>query len=157
MQKMHRTNFIGKLPKCATLYRWFILRPSQNTDQFFQPPKSLRSQHRPWTAESFLWNRSWPYNAFDITLGMFFQFAGPVERNILWQKMLDATSPGGLIAIHGYTPKQLEFGTGGPPHVKNMYTKESFEAVFHDCDMLTLIQLKSGRRWCNKCTAVECL
>ena len=84
--------------------------------------------------QSDLFEWSWPYNAFDITLGLFFQFVGPVERDILWQKMLDATSPGGLIAIHGYTPKQLEFGTGGPPYVENMYTKESFNSVFHDCE-----------------------
>ena len=58
--------------------------------------------------QSDLFEWSWPYNAFDITLGLFFQFVGPVDRDILWQKMLDATSPGGLIAIHGYTPKQLD-------------------------------------------------
>ena len=86
--------------------------------------------------QSDLFEWSWPYNAFDITLGLFFQFVGPVERDILWRKMLDATSPGGLIAIHGYTPKQLKFGTGGPPYVENMYTKESFNSVFHDCNTL---------------------
>jgi len=77
--------------------------------------------------QSDLFEWSWPYNAFDITLGLFFQFVGPVERDILWRKMLDATSPGGLIAIHGYTPK---------PYVENMYTKESFNSVFYDCDTL---------------------
>ena len=86
--------------------------------------------------QSDLFEWSWPYNAFDITLGLFFQFVGPVERDILWRKMLDATSPGGLIAIHGYTPKQLKFGTGGPPYVENMYTKDRFNSVFHDCDTL---------------------
>jgi SAM-dependent methyltransferase len=95
-------------------------------------------------SDLFEWN--WPHNAFDITLGLFFQFVGLVERDILWQKMLDATSPGGLIAIHGYTPKQLEFGTGGPPHVENMYTKKSFEAVFHDCDMLVCEEYEAEQK-----------
>jgi SAM-dependent methyltransferase len=85
-------------------------------------------------SDLFEWN--WPQNTFDITLGLFFQFVGPVERDVLWRKMLDATCPGGLVAIHGYTPKQLQFGTGGPPHVENMYTSASFDVVFHDCDKL---------------------
>ena len=85
-------------------------------------------------SDLFEWN--WPQNTFDITLGLFFQFVGPVERDVLWRKMLDATCPGGLVAIHGYTPKQLQFGTGGPPHLENMYTSASFDAVFHDCDKL---------------------
>ena len=85
-------------------------------------------------SDLFEWN--WPQNTFDITLGLFFQFVGPDERDILWRKMLDATCPGGLVAIHGYTPKQLQFGTGGPPHMENMYTSASFDAVFHDCDTL---------------------
>ena len=81
-----------------------------------------------------------------ISPSVFFQFVCPVERDILWQKMLDATSPGGLIAIHGYTPKQLEFGTGGPPHVENTYSKESFEAVFHDCDMLVCEEYEAEQK-----------
>jgi SAM-dependent methyltransferase len=85
-------------------------------------------------SDLFEWN--WPQNTFDITLGLFFQFVGPVERDVLWRKMLDATCPGGLVAIHGYTPKQLQFGTGGPPHLENMYTSASFDVVFHDCDKL---------------------
>ena len=58
-----------------------------------------------------------------------------------WQTLAITGAPGVgksclLIAIHGYTPKQLQFGTGGPPYVENMYTKESFNSVFHDCNTL---------------------
>jgi cyclopropane fatty-acyl-phospholipid synthase-like methyltransferase len=85
-------------------------------------------------ADLFDWD--WPCDAYDITLGLFFQFVGPTERDILWRNMLEATRPGGLVIIHGYTPKQLEFGTGGPPHEANMYTSASFAPIFKDCEVL---------------------
>ena len=85
-------------------------------------------------SDLFKWD--WPENVFDITLGLFFQFVGPQERDVLWRKMLDATRPGGLIMIHGYTPKQLEFGTGGPPDAANMYSKADFDEIFGECNVL---------------------
>jgi hypothetical protein len=44
--------------------------------------------------QSDLFDWDWPQDAFDITLGLFFQFVGPVERDILWRKMLGATRAG---------------------------------------------------------------
>ena len=44
------------------------------------------------------------------------------------------------------TPKQLEFETGGPLHLENMYTKESFETVFHDCDMLVCEEYEAEQK-----------
>ncbi len=95
-------------------------------------------------SDLFEWN--WPVNAFDITLGLFFQFTGPAERDVLWRKMRDATRPGGLIIIHGYTPKQLEFGTGGPPHAENMYVSADFRDVFADCDVLVCEEYDAEQR-----------
>ncbi|MGH1578373.1 class I SAM-dependent methyltransferase [Planktotalea sp.] len=86
--------------------------------------------------QSDLFDWDWPKDAYDITLGLFFQFVGPQERNILWRNMLASTKPGGLVMIHGYTPKQLEFGTGGPPNVENMYRKADFLEIFENCDIL---------------------
>lgn len=63
-------------------------------------------------------------DGFDIVLAVFIQFSGPADRARLFQRMQDATRPGGLIMLHGYTPKQLEYGTGGPPMVENLYTPE---------------------------------
>ena len=96
--------------------------------------------------QSDLFEWDWPQNVFDITLGLFFQFVGPDERNMLWCKMLDATRPGGLIAIHGYTPKQLEFGTGGPPNAENMYSKADFAGIFGKCDVLISEEYEAEQR-----------
>ena len=85
-------------------------------------------------ADLFEWD--WPKEAFDISLGLFFQFVGPQERDVLWSNLKDAAKPGGLIMIHGYTPKQLEFGTGGPPHKENMYETSDLKSFFGDLEIL---------------------
>ncbi len=40
--------------------------------------------------------------------------------------------PGGLLIIRGYTPKQLQYGTGGPKAIENLYTAEMLETAFGD-------------------------
>jgi cyclopropane fatty-acyl-phospholipid synthase-like methyltransferase len=82
------------------------------------------------------WN--WPKAAFDVVAAIFIQFVGPAERMQLFQHIKDALKPGGLLILQGYTPKQLEYGTGGPPHAENMYTEELLRAAFADMDIVHL-------------------
>jgi len=96
--------------------------------------------------QSDLFEWDWPHGAFDITLGLFFQFVGPSERDVLWRKMLSATRPGGLIMMHGYTPKQLQFGTGGPPNVENMYTSANFHQFFEGCELIVCEEYEAEQR-----------
>ena len=60
--------------------------------------------------------------------------------------MLSATRPGGLIMIHGYTPKQLQFGTGGPPNVENMYTSANFHQFFEGCELIVCEEYEAEQR-----------
>jgi hypothetical protein len=46
--------------------------------------------------------------------------------------MRQALKPGGLLIVHGYTPKQLDYGTGGPKELENLYTRAMLEAAFGD-------------------------
>ena len=46
-----------------------------------------------------------------------------------------AVVPGGRIFLHGYTPKQLEYRTGGPPEAERLYTEELLRTAFADCDI----------------------
>jgi len=75
----------------------------------------------------------WPVGGFDIVAAIFIQFAGPAERGLLFERMQAALNPGGLLLLQGYTPKQLEYRTGGPSAVENLYTgkllQESFPAM----------------------------
>ncbi|KPP88734.1 MAG: Methyltransferase domain [Rhodobacteraceae bacterium HLUCCO07] len=74
---------------------------------------------------------------YDIVLGVFIQFVGPVERRRLFRKMQGATKPGGLVMLHGYTPEQIGRGTGGPPDARNMYTCKSLSEEFSGWEILT--------------------
>lgn len=80
--------------------------------------------------ETDVFDYDWGAQGFDLTVGIFIQFVGPKKRETLFQGMKEATNPGGLIMLHGYTPQQLEFGTGGPKAVENLYTEENLRASF---------------------------
>tara|TARA_B100001057_G_scaffold93624_1_gene89976 strand:+ start:164 stop:367 length:204 start_codon:yes stop_codon:yes gene_type:complete len=37
--------------------------------------------------------------------------------------------------IHGYTPKQIQYGTGGPKNVSLMYTEKTFTGSFNPSEI----------------------
>ena len=49
-----------------------------------------------------------------------------------------ALRPGGLLILQGYTPKQLEFGTGGPGVLENLYTEELLRTGFAGLQVVEL-------------------
>lgn len=65
----------------------------------------------------------WAENSYDVVVAIFIQFADPDMRARLFKNMVSALKPGGFLIIQGYTPKQLEYKTGGPGQVENLYTK----------------------------------
>jgi SAM-dependent methyltransferase len=71
-------------------------------------------------------------SAFDWVVGIFIQFANPGERLRQFAAMQRATRAGGRILLHGYTPRQLEYKTGGPAAAENLYTPEMLRAAFPD-------------------------
>ena len=52
--------------------------------------------------------------------------------------MQQAVKPGGLLFLQGYTPKQLEYRTGGPSAVENLYTEAFLLDVFSGWEILLL-------------------
>ena len=79
-----------------------------------------------------IFNWEWPANAFDVIAAIFFQFAGPPDRLKIFAGIKQALKPGGLLLLEGYRPKQLDYKTGGPSVVENLYTRELLEAAFGD-------------------------
>lgn len=75
---------------------------------------------------------AWPYpeNAFDVVVEIFTQFSTPAERARKWAGMRRTLKPGGLLILQGYTPKQLQYGTGGPQEIENLYTRQMLEEGF---------------------------
>jgi SAM-dependent methyltransferase len=81
----------------------------------------------------------YPEAAFDVVVEIFTQFSAPADRSRKWAGMRRALKPGGLMIIQGYTPKQLQYGTGGPGQVENLYTRAMLEEAFrgfHDVRIL---------------------
>jgi len=79
-------------------------------------------------------------NTFDWVVGIFIQFASASERPHQFAAMKRATRPGGRILLQGYTPRQLEYRTGGPPTLENLYTPELLRAAFADWTIEELVE-----------------
>lgn len=80
----------------------------------------------------------WPQAEFDAVVGVFIQFATQVERPRQLAGMQQAVKAGGLVLLHGYTPKQLEYRTGGPSDVGNLYTEDLLRSTFAGWDIFRL-------------------
>lgn len=72
----------------------------------------------------------WPVAAYDVVVAIFIQFLTPDERAPVFAAMRNALKPGGLLLIEGYRPEQLNYKTGGPSQVENLYTRALLEAEF---------------------------
>lgn len=83
-------------------------------------------------------NWDWPALAFDAVVGIFIQFATAAERPRQLAGMKQAVKSGGLLFLQGYTPKQLEYRTGGPSAVENLYTPEILREAFADWEIVSL-------------------
>lgn len=86
----------------------------------------------------------WPpapmHGLFDWVIGVFIQFTGAADRARQFAAMKQLTSRGGRILLQGYTPKQLEYGTGGPGVLENLYSAEILRAAFADWVIEELVE-----------------
>jgi SAM-dependent methyltransferase len=86
------------------------------------------------------WSTKCEQDAFDWVIGIFIQFANVEEREKLFSFMKAMTKPNGRILLLGYTPKQLDYKTGGPSAIENLYTPEFLRNAFKDWDILELVE-----------------
>jgi len=80
----------------------------------------------------------WAKEQFDAVFGIFIQFLEPDQRTQVFSKIADAVKPGGFLLLHGYTPEQISYGTGGPPRAEMMYTPDLLRAAFPQLEIITL-------------------
>jgi len=81
---------------------------------------------------------NWSEKNYDNVIGICFQF---VPHHLIDNVLMDlrsATKKGGTLLIHGYTPTQLKYGTGGPKDKSLMYTKDTFTNLFHESEIFKL-------------------
>ena len=76
---------------------------------------------------------AWQQSQYDCVVAIFVQFADPGLRARLFGNIVLSIKPGGSILLLGYTPQQLEYGTGGPSVLSHLYTpvmlREAFDAL----------------------------
>jgi cyclopropane fatty-acyl-phospholipid synthase-like methyltransferase len=80
----------------------------------------------------------WGENRFDVVAAIFIQFAPPAMREQMFAGIKRCLKPGGLLVLQGYTPRQLEYKTGGPSAAENMYTEALLRNAFGDMEILHL-------------------
>ena len=89
-------------------------------------------------ADVLAWD--YPANAFDVAIDIFTQFSSPAERAEKWQGVHKTLKPGGLVIVQGYTPRQLQYGTGGPKKIENLYTRGMLEDAFRSFRDMTITE-----------------
>ncbi|WP_426112723.1 class I SAM-dependent methyltransferase [Massilia sp. PWRC2] len=80
----------------------------------------------------------WHSQAYDVVVAIFVQFAGPAMRRRLFAGMVSTLKPGGYLIVQGYTPKQLDYNTGGPGVLEHLYTADMMRAAFGALDIIEL-------------------
>lgn len=85
-------------------------------------------------ADIFAWD--WAAEPYDAVVAIFIQFMGPGPRVEVFDGLKAALKPGGTLLLHGYAPRQVGYGTGGPPAEENMYTLPLLEDAFAGYDVL---------------------
>ena len=75
---------------------------------------------------------------YDAVVAVFIQFAPPDLREKMFGQIKGCLKPGGLLLLHGYTPRQLEYRTGGPSQLENLYTESMLKEAFSDMESVSL-------------------
>ena len=69
--------------------------------------------------------------SWDCIVSIFFHLPSKIRRQV-HAKVASALTPGGVLILEAYTPRQLEFGTGGPPNADALMTLDALEGDFPD-------------------------
>jgi 2-polyprenyl-3-methyl-5-hydroxy-6-metoxy-1,4-benzoquinol methylase len=80
----------------------------------------------------------WGVDRFDVVVVIFIQFVASPLREQMFAAIKRCLKPGGLLLLQGYTPRQIEFKTGGPSQAENLYTEVLLRKGFADMEILHL-------------------
>lgn len=86
----------------------------------------------------------WPADTYDGIAAIFVQFADPAMRERLFANMIRALKRGGLLVLQGYTPKQLDYKTGGPGELSHLYTSPMLREAFSSMEIIELREYEAA-------------
>ena len=75
---------------------------------------------------------------FDAVVCIFIQFAAPEGRSRIFAGMQHTLRANGHLVLQGYTPRQLQYSSGGPREPDHLYTPDLLERSFVDWDIVHL-------------------
>lgn len=81
---------------------------------------------------------TWESNSYDAIVAIFIQFADSEMRQRIFKQVQLALKPGGIFILQGYTPKQIEYKTGGPSLLEHLYTEEGIRDLTKELRVLDL-------------------
>jgi SAM-dependent methyltransferase len=105
----------------------------------------------------------WPWTpaAFDVVAAIFVQFAPPAVRERMFAGMLRTLKPGGWLLLQGYTPRQLDYRTGGPPRAEHLYTPGLLRQAFAGHEIVELREhddvLAEGTQHAGMSALIDCV
>jgi len=103
----------------------------------------------------------WAPEAYDVVAAIFVQFAPPAERERMFAGMLRTLKPGGWLLLQGYTPRQLEYRTGGPPRAGHLYTEALLRQAFAAHEIIELREhdevLAEGTQHAGMSALIDCV
>ena len=103
----------------------------------------------------------WTPETFDVVAAIFVQFATPAVRERMFAGMLQTLKPGGLLLLQGYTPRQLEYRTGGPPNAEHLYTPDLLRQAFAEHEIVELREhdswLAEGTQHAGLSALIDCV
>jgi SAM-dependent methyltransferase len=85
----------------------------------------------------------WAEDTYDAVVAVFVQFANPAMRGRLFANMARALKPGGVLILQGYTPKQLDYKTGGPGVLSHLYTAKLLREAFASLRTIELVEYEA--------------
>jgi len=86
---------------------------------------------------------AWSADVHDAVVAVFVQFADPAMRSRLFANMARTLKPGGVLILQGYTPKQLDYKTGGPSVLSHLYTADLLREAFASMETIELVEYEA--------------
>jgi SAM-dependent methyltransferase len=103
----------------------------------------------------------WSPETFDVVVAIFVQFAPPAVRERMFAGMLQTLKVGGWLLLQGYTPRQLEYRSGGPPLADHLYTAELLRQSFSAHEIVELREhddlLAEGTQHAGMSALIDCV